>query len=379
MMYGCLCFSAGLLAIVNAVAIWRGKRGTSVALVLGGLASAYLFCAMIPVVVLNIILVSLAGFACWLSGARPRWVFVSTLGATFAAYGIVGLFIGIPEVREWEQLKAEYPMESLAGRLAYEHRSRPGANPATHDANRLDQFAIAIEKQAHQSDAYWRAASLEQVHAGAVEQFVNSPGFGAVRMLRPSPTQLHIANALDKLNGGADPLSPIPQRSRPYFSPDPEPGDVTAAKPDFVSKHTDNAVAFLNPFDFGYVRDRSHVAGFRPHRFRQEPSAPARWQVERLELVGLLKHDEPVVYLSENLPRMDELRDAETRPLDTFEKEALAALRRGEDLMEQGGPDRMRMLGSLRAAKQCVRCHDVERGELLGAFSYRLVREDMKD
>jgi hypothetical protein len=30
------------------------------------------------------------------------------------------------------------------------------------------------------------------------------------------------------------------------------------------------------------------------------------------------------------------------------------------------------MLGSLRAAKQCLDCHNVQRGELLGAFSYRL-------
>ena len=92
-----------------------------------------------------------------------------------------------------------------------------------------------------------------------------------------------------------------------------------------------------------------------------------------------MKYDEPVVYLSDYLPKMDELRDAPTRPLDSFEQQALAALRGGEDLMVQDGPDRMRMLGSLRAAKQCRRCHGVERGELLGAFSYRLVREAPKD
>jgi len=39
----------------------------------------------------------------------------------------------------------------------------------------------------------------------------------------------------------------------------------------------------------------------------------------------------------------------------------------------------MRMFGSLRAAQQCVRRHDVDRGELLGAFSYKLVREAAKD
>ena len=31
-----------------------------------------------------------------------------------------------------------------------------------------------------------------------------------------------------------------------------------------------------------------------------------------------------------------------------------------------------RMLGSLRAAKQCLDCHTASRGDLLGAFSYAL-------
>ncbi len=35
----------------------------------------------------------------------------------------------------------------------------------------------------------------------------------------------------------------------------------------------------------------------------------------------------------------------------------------------------VQMLGALRAARQCTKCHQVERGELLGAFSYNLVRE----
>jgi hypothetical protein len=73
-----------------------------------------------------------------------------------------------------------------------------------------------------------------------------------------------------------------------------------------------------------------------------------------------------------NFPRMDELSQAATRPLDGFEKEALARLQRGEDLLVQEAPMQMRMLGSLRAARQCLRCHQVQRGELLGAFSYQM-------
>ena len=37
-----------------------------------------------------------------------------------------------------------------------------------------------------------------------------------------------------------------------------------------------------------------------------------------------------------------------------------AGLRRGEDLMVQESPGQMRMLGSIRAVPQCLRCHGVE-------------------
>src|SRR5260370_2629567 len=96
------------------------------------------------------------------------------------------------------------------------------------------------------------------------------------------------------------------------------------------------------------------------------------WLVQALDLLSLLKHEEPVAYLSEHLPRMDELREAKTRPLDAFERDALEVLRRGEDLKVQNASREIRMLGSIRAVKQCLQCHEVERGDLLCAFSYRL-------
>ena len=54
------------------------------------------------------------------------------------------------------------------------------------------------------------------------------------------------------------------------------------------------------------------------------------WAIRTIELVSLLKHPEPMVYLSDHLPRMDELRGARVRPLDAFERESLPALRRRE-------------------------------------------------
>ncbi|MEX0711027.1 MAG: DUF3365 domain-containing protein [Pirellulales bacterium] len=123
------------------------------------------------------------------------------------------------------------------------------------------------------------------------------------------------------------------------------------------------------------------VAGFQSHRFLAVPRLPskdqanAQWQVSRLELVSLLKHDLPVAYVSRLLPRMDQLADSPTRTLDDFEKRALERLRHDEDLVIQDGVQRIRMVGSIRAAKDCLDCHSVDRGHLLGAFTYELVPE----
>jgi hypothetical protein len=50
----------------------------------------------------------------------------------------------------------------------------------------------------------------------------------------------------------------------------------------------------------------------------------------------------------------------------------LEALRKGEDLYFHGTEDKARMMGSIRAVKQCLQCHGGSRGDLLGAFSYGL-------
>jgi hypothetical protein len=80
------------------------------------------------------------------------------------------------------------------------------------------------------------------------------------------------------------------------------------------------------------------------------------------------------VYVLDHLPRMDQLAgdDVPTRLLDEFETSALARLRTAEDVVIDDSAAPVRMLGSLRAAKLCRDCHSVQRGELLGAFTYFL-------
>jgi len=99
-----------------------------------------------------------------------------------------------------------------------------------------------------------------------------------------------------------------------------------------------------------------------------------RWKVQTLDLVGLLLHDEPVAYISDHLPSMDELRTASTRPLDKFETLGLIALRHGKDLFISRDGESLRMRGGISSTKQCVVCHGGKRADLLGAFSYTLRR-----
>ena len=139
------------------------------------------------------------------------------------------------------------------------------------------------------------------------------------------------------------------------------------------STHGSLQVAFADPADFGYVEDVNNVTGFHPHGLWFPFSE--RWprvKIARIELVSLLKLPTPAVYLSNDLPNMQQLATAPVRPLDAFEERNLTKLIDGGDLEVEEFPDRTRMLGSIRAASQCVQCHAVSRGALLGAFSYVL-------
>jgi hypothetical protein len=98
-----------------------------------------------------------------------------------------------------------------------------------------------------------------------------------------------------------------------------------------------------------------------------------RWTVRQVQLVGLVKHPQPVVYLTDKLPDMTEAKDVPMREPDTFETEALASFRGGENLKIEKRGDEIRMMGTIYAGASCVKCHE-EKGKLLGAFTYRLER-----
>ena len=207
-----------------------------------------------------------------------------------------------------------------------------------------------------------------------MEWFIASPGFGVARTFNRYMPERREFDA---------PQPDASVLSEDHFDPTqakPSPGPDSPTEDTLWRTHLDGLMDFVNPEGFGYVKNRRQVTGFRPHQFRDVPSVSGLtsrstdWRIHRLELVSLLKSSRPAVYVSEHLPRMAELRDAPTRPLDGFEAAMLPALQQGEDLKLDYGSDTIRMLGAIRAGEQCLKCHDGQRGDLLGAFSYRLRR-----
>jgi hypothetical protein len=339
-------YQAALLTIITTICVWRKARG---ALFLGG-----------------------------------------GLVATLIVFGAIG-FSG---QRSWSAAKERYPFESISERLAYEANATPRAsvegqtNPLLATPVLPDAALARLDEQEQDRHRSWirRNESLRLVHGSYIEQFITSPGFGVTRIPLPSPYSIEFAEK------GRDALHRVERR--PDIEGSPEPGTAlilsdgekllpsSSFKGLLGTLHDESCQEFLDPYTFGYMRDRSHVAGFIPHAFegRRLPQlrpakSPGRWLTVRVELVSTLKHARPMVYASNHLPNMSELRSAQVRELDVFEHQALDLLIAGEDLVSDAEPDRIRALGSLRAIKQCLECHEVERGALLGAFSYEFLHD----
>ena len=68
------------------------------------------------------------------------------------------------------------------------------------------------------------------------------------------------------------------------------------------------------------------------------------------------------------------------RDLDTFETEALEKLSAGEEIVLHASENRIRMLGSVKCETSCIDCHaGSKEGDVLGAFSYEILRSPVKN
>lgn len=263
-------------------------------------------------------------------------------------------------------MRKRFPFQSLRDRLAYEN---PGPIRSDSPAPRMNI----------------RKLSLMKLHSDEVKSFIARPMNGLSRMIRPSPEFLRFPE--------------VESQSPDRFTFNP--GKPSTHGKVILGLHLDFAQNFADSQSAtAYVKSIDEVAGFQPHSISlnleamTSPSSlvlrnvnpeerkailsgksksDVAWKMKTFQLVSLLKHDEPRVYLSENVPAMEELSapDYKTRKLNEFEQEALRKLLSGEKVVVYESTHRIQMLGAIRAQSQCLDCHSTSEGKLLGAFSYQ--------
>lgn len=367
--------SGFLLAVVGAVLIGdkqaKPRFGTLFVAALLAIAPVFLGCFFPCVFFQAVMLVALA-CADALGDFKARTYFTAACVGTGLVYAVVGFV-------QWHALgtlQQQYPFESMESRLL-DVRPTSIAMQGVAARNDVNILEGMLEEHLTMSSAGWgggREAHLERLHEHTVQCFVNSPGFGVARA--PGLTVSEDVLQRGTKEESARPVQPQPRGSEALSPGDPGVPCPSADQPDWEGFHRSCYMDFVYAEGFGLFKDRQHVAGFRPHQFRTAPERNADWRkLLSVDLVGLVMHEKPVAYVSDLLPRMDELRTAPIRELDAFETQGLAALKSGDTLFIRQHDDRLRLLGAIRATKQCVECHGCERGDLLGAFSYVLRRQ----
>jgi hypothetical protein len=110
------------------------------------------------------------------------------------------------------------------------------------------------------------------------------------------------------------------------------------------------------------------------------------WRMEKQELMSVNAAGGPVVYLINPETRHALMKankefrgeTAKKRELTEFETAALKKLRDGDDVVLQSSEKEMHVLGAVRAREECLTCHKVEAGTLLGAFTYKLALQSQE-
>lgn len=308
----------------------------------------------------------------------PFWAMVALIVLPFPVLTVLYLMDRHKSTMRYREaireLRLRYPMESLETRLPWRTGRAPGPLSSAAE-NQLREFETKI---AQEIESYRRESRLTKLHEGTVEEFVAKEGLGVMRMFGGlAESILEVGHEKDGQWVGRNRTS-VPQMapalSSRWRETTPWPEASVRDSPALSLLHNTNLLHFVHPAGFGAVKDRRNVAGFQAHQFNAVHEEKP-WKVLRLELVGLLFEERPRVYVTATMPRMQEIRDVPTRPLDAFETAGLARLQAGDRLHVGDAREGVRMLGAIRNAQQCVRCHGGARGALLGAFSYALKRE----
>ncbi|MEZ6094206.1 MAG: hypothetical protein R3C03_08190 [Pirellulaceae bacterium] len=296
-----------------------------------------------------------------------------------------------------QELRKRFPFVSLNERLQPMNQPKRVQRLREFQPLKTNDSETSTEEDGGVLNAYafgsLRRRALAELHSEQVVRFVNQDGFGLDRMIPISPMELPYEKpgpiALDTESGLLDVADsewiPLPESASTESS---TAGVVPTVEQAEGLNHS-ATTAFTTDDRIGHVVDRDHVAGFVGHGIDYlgtntlplqigrsvTPEERDFWKLNRLELVSLLAHDDFRVYVSESLPQMEQLESTKTRKLDSFEMLALGKLLRGEDVIAASQNDRIRMLGAIRVQESCTECHSMKRGELIGAFSYELLRK----
>ena len=189
MLLNLLVISAIFLGVVNVAVAIGGRNGAVVAFLLSALAAGLSAFALGHLLLAAIaVCVAVAAVDASRRNSPRRWFLVLSLSLTAATYVVVGGLLGFLRMPDWQHYQTEYPLESLADRLAYENRPKNGADAEPCDSDRLSVVEESFDRRANAADTQVRTNSLHLLHAGFVEQFINSPGFGAWRFVGPNPS-----------------------------------------------------------------------------------------------------------------------------------------------------------------------------------------------
>jgi len=290
------------------------------------------------------------------------------------------------------EARINYPIEDISVRLDFEH----GAVDEKLAEDSIPEFTLAAKVESrlraselanqNRENYYGRVVQLKKIHDEEYERFVRQMGFGAVRMRG-------IGHSIEtpELRSIGFALALVEEKNQDWnwllYQNDVPPVVRLGQVSELSDLHFASESDFLNSNMFGFVAkarpERVHAVGFLPHAFHDglEVKKTAKFeslQLQKLELVSLLKFDKPKAYVLDHLPRMDELskEGITTRELTQFELNALDRLRSDENVVIEQGDDGIVMMGSLRSGTHCLECHAGSRGELLGAFSYEFVTKD---
>ncbi|MBN9520448.1 hypothetical protein J0H58_18285 [bacterium] len=203
--------------------------------------------------------------------------------------------------------------------------------------------ALSASGPAGEAPTKAELGGIALLHRQAVKLFIDRTGFGFARMEPPLTDVL----GPPKSQGDSSPIRSVGPTSA-----------AIRAGADGKGSHFSFAKAV-------------GTAAFIP------PPVPGKaWVVKDVQLVGLVKHTEPVVYLTGGTAAAREKTETKTRRPDAFEAKALEVIRGGGELVQaekRGGM--LRAVSGIYAGQQCLKCHE-RPGEMLGAFTYRLALED---